>query len=88
MGGRRSRLLSFTKTYKIRVDMDADAKVMFFWKYRGDYPSATLEQAEDAYNEYKDFCIKYRQDNPGVTTSCYEEYLKTKQGKQHTFIGG
>ena len=65
--------------------MDADAKVMervFLFKYGKDCPSATLEQAEDAYNEYKDFCIKYRQDNPGVTTNCYAEFLETlgKQG--------
>jgi hypothetical protein len=57
----------------------------FFWKYSRDFPSATFEQWDAAYNEYKDFYVKYHQDNPGATTSCYEEYLKTKQGKQHTF---
>ena len=73
--------------------MDADAKVMergeFLWKYGRDYPSATFEQTDAAYNEYKEFYAKYRQDNPGATTNCYAEYLQTlgKQGKRHTFIG-
>ena len=58
-------------------------RVEFFWKYKGDYPSATFEQTEDAYKEYQDFYVKYHRDNPGATTNCYEEYLRTKQGKQH-----
>ena len=65
--------------------MDADAKVMergeFLWKYGRDYPSATFEQTDAAYNEYKDFYAKYHQDNPGATTDCYAEFLKT-HGKQ------
>ena len=72
--------------------MNVDAKVMergvFLWKYGKDCPSATFEETDAAYNEYKDFYTTYHRDNPGVATSCYEEYLKTKQGKQHTFIGG
>ena len=72
--------------------MDVDAKVMermFFWKYRGDYPSATFEQTDAAYNEYKDFYAKYHQDNPGATTDCYAEFLKThgKQASNTRFIG-
>ncbi|KAG9302570.1 hypothetical protein G9A89_007274 [Geosiphon pyriformis] len=73
-------------TYEKHLDMDVDAKVMeemfFYWKYGKDYPSATFEQCDAAYNEYKEFYAKYHQDNPGATTNCYEEYLKTKQGKQ------
>jgi len=55
---------------------------MFACKYSKDYPSATPEQTLAAYNEYKDFYVKHHQDNPGATTDCYEQYLKTKQGKQ------
>ncbi|KAG9293079.1 hypothetical protein G9A89_016441 [Geosiphon pyriformis] len=73
-------------TYEKHLDMDVDAKVMekmfFTWKYSKDYPSATFEQWDAAYNEYKDFYAKYHQDNPGATTNCYEEYLKTKQEEQ------
>ena len=70
--------------------MDADAKVMervFFFKYKEDNPNATFQQTDAAYKEYQDFYVKYHRDNPGATTNCYEEYLRTKQGKQHTFIG-
>ncbi|KAG9302871.1 hypothetical protein G9A89_022287 [Geosiphon pyriformis] len=63
------------------LDPDMDVKV-FYWKYGKDYPSATFEQWDAAYNEYKDFYAKYHQDNPGATTNCYEEYLKTKQEEQ------
>ena len=66
--------------------MDVDANVTergFFLKYGRDCPSATLEQTEDAYNEYKDFYIKYHQDNPGAATDCYAEYIETL-GKQGT----
>ncbi|KAG9297985.1 hypothetical protein G9A89_018813 [Geosiphon pyriformis] len=73
MEGSRSALPSV-----LDPDMDVDAKV-FYWKYGKDYPSATFEQWDAAYNEYKDFYAKYHQDNPGATTNCYEEYLKTKQ---------
>ncbi|KAG9284255.1 hypothetical protein G9A89_002065 [Geosiphon pyriformis] len=67
--------------------MDVDARLMgeheFFWKYSKDCPSATIKQADAAYNEYQDFYAKYHQDNPGATTNCYEEYLKTKQAALH-----
>ncbi|KAG9305109.1 hypothetical protein G9A89_007749 [Geosiphon pyriformis] len=77
--------LSFTnlrKTSRHGRDAKVMEKMFFVWKYGKDYPSATFEQCDAAYNEYKDFYAKYHQDNPGATTNCYEEYLKTKQGKQ------
>src|SRR5436853_825395 len=56
-------------------------------KYKEDYREATGKEIRDAYGEYKDFYAKYHQNNRGATTDCYEEYLKTKQGKRRAFIG-
>ena len=58
-------------------------------KYKEDYREATGKEIRDAYGEYKDFYAKYHQDNPGATTDCYAEFLKThgKQASNTRFIG-
>ena len=73
-----------------QLDMDVDYSLgfgRFCGKYCQDFPAATEKELEDAYNKYKDFYAKYHQNNRGATTDCYEEYLKTKQGKRRAFIG-
>ena len=59
----------------------------FVVKYTKDHRGATGKEERAEYEKYKDFYAKYHQDNPGATTDCYEEYLKTKQGKRRAFIG-
>ena len=56
--------------------------VDFGVKYNKDHRGATGKEARAEYEKYKDFYAKYHQNNRGATTDCYEEYLKTKQGKQ------
>ncbi|CAG8746225.1 11021_t:CDS:1, partial [Ambispora leptoticha] len=79
------------------MDVDPLSQLVFALQYGQDYQEATKKavqeatkkEIEDVYEAYKEFFYKYHQDNPGATTDCYKEYLKTlvKQGKQHTFIG-
>ncbi|CAG8651853.1 11050_t:CDS:2, partial [Paraglomus occultum] len=47
---------------------------LLLWKYGRDCPSATMEQTDAAYNEYKAFYATCHQD---TTTDCYAEFLKT-----------
>jgi len=56
----------------------------FGMKYKEDYPKATGKEGRAKYEEYKEFYVKYHQNNPGATTDCYAEFLETlgKQGKR------
>ena len=61
----------------------------FGMKYTKDHREATGKEGRAAYEKYKDFYAKYHQDNPGATTDCYAEFLKThgKQASNTRFIG-
>ena len=57
----------------------------FAAKYKDYNPKATGKDCEDAYNNYRDFYVKYHSDHPAATTDCYEKFLETL-GKQATHV--
>ena len=67
------------------MNVDSLEKWQFAVKFKDYNSKATEKEVSDAYEAYKNFYVKYHNDHPAAITDCYEEYLKTKQGKQRTF---